>query len=103
MRIEILIFGITSFLIYNAYQDGKYTKLLFSYKKYYKTVFYVILAIGAYAIYKKSPEQGKNMLLSLNNTTKMVPFDKQTIDMLSPIFDFTGNNHFINKIALGKK
>jgi hypothetical protein len=35
MRLEILIFGITGFLLYNAYYDGKYTKLLFSYKKYY--------------------------------------------------------------------
>ena len=35
MKLEILIFGITGFLLYNAYYDGKYTKLLLSYKKYY--------------------------------------------------------------------
>ena len=34
MRIEILVFGITSFLLYNAYNDGKYTKILLAYKKY---------------------------------------------------------------------
>ena len=33
MKFELLIFGITGFLIYNTYYDGKYLKLLLSYKK----------------------------------------------------------------------
>ena len=36
MRLELFVLGITAFLIYNAYHDNKYLKLLYSYKKYYK-------------------------------------------------------------------
>ena len=31
MRLEIFVLGITAFFVYNAYTDGKYTKLLFSF------------------------------------------------------------------------
>ena len=33
MRLEIFVLGITAFLVYNAYKDGKYTKMLLSFKK----------------------------------------------------------------------
>jgi len=36
MRIELWIFFITAFLIYNTYYDGKYTKLLKDNMKYIK-------------------------------------------------------------------
>ena len=36
MRIELVIFGITAFLIANVYTDGKYWKLLQTNQKYYK-------------------------------------------------------------------
>ena len=39
MKLELVIFGITGFLLYNAYYDGKYTKILLSYKKYYQRNF----------------------------------------------------------------
>ena len=52
MRLEILIFGITGFLLYNAYYDGKYTKILLSYKKYYKMILIGFLAICFFAFGK---------------------------------------------------
>ena len=61
MRVVLWILLITAFLVYNAYHDGKYTKLLLSYKKYYAMIFYGILGIGIYLLFKKSPDQGKNM------------------------------------------
>ena len=36
MKLELIIFGVTGFLLYNAYHDGKYTKVFSEYKKYYK-------------------------------------------------------------------
>jgi 5-methylcytosine-specific restriction endonuclease McrA len=100
MRIELWILIITGFLIYNAYYDGKYTKLLLSYKKYYVMIFYGILGIGIYLLFKKNPNQGKNMLQYANNFVKYMPIDKSSIEMFSPIFDMTSKSdtHFMESI-----
>ncbi len=89
MRIEIIIFGITGFLLYNAYYDGKYTKILMSYKKYYKMILIGFLALCFYIMIKRNPLQTKNMLLYTNNMIKYMPIDKSSMDMLTPIFDLS--------------
>jgi hypothetical protein len=90
MRLEIFILGLTAFFVYNTYSDGKYTKMMMSFKKYYKMIFYALLGIGIYYLLKKNPRKGKDMLLYANNYIKYLPIDKNSIDMLSPIIDFTG-------------
>jgi len=89
MRLEILIFGITVFLIYNVYYDGKYTKMLLAYKKYYKIALIGFLALCFYIMLKRNPLQSKNMLLYTNNMIKYMPIDKSSMDMISPIFDLS--------------
>lgn len=89
MRLEIFVLGLTAFFIYNAYNDGKYTKMLLTFKKYYKMIFYALLGIGIYVLLKRNPDQGRNMLLYANNVVKFMPIDKTSMDMLSPIFDLT--------------
>jgi hypothetical protein len=93
MRLEIFILGITAFFIYNAYHDGKYTKMLFVFKKYYKMIFYALVGVGIYILLKRNPNQGRNMLLYANNIVKFMPIDKNSMDMMSPVFDFTNNNY----------
>ena len=93
MRLEIFILGLTAFFVYNAYNDGKYTKMLMSFKKYYKMIFYVLLGIGIYLLLKRNPQQGRNMLLYANNVVKFMPIDKTSMDVLSPVFDFTSLNN----------
>ena len=96
MRLELIIFGITGFLIYNAYYDGKYTKMLLAYKKYYKIIFISFAAICFYLMIKRNPMQTKNMLLYTNNMIKYMPIDKSSMDMISPIFDLsTKGNSFM--------
>ena len=92
MRLEIFVLGITAFFIYNAYSDGKYSKMLLSFKKYYKMIFFALLGIGIYVLLKRNPDQGRNMLLYANNVVKFMPIDKTSMDMISPIFDFTSTN-----------
>jgi hypothetical protein len=92
MRLEIFVLGLTAFFVYNAYTDGKYTKMLLSFKKYYKMIFYVCLGLGIYVLLKRNPDQGRNMLLYANNVVKFMPIDKNSIDMLSPLIDFTSTN-----------
>jgi hypothetical protein len=91
MRLEIFILGLTAFFVYNAYADGKYTKMMWSFKKYYKMIFYACLGVGIYVLMKKNPNQGRNMLLYANNMVKFLPIDRNSMDMLSPIMDFTSN------------
>jgi hypothetical protein len=89
MRLELIILGITIFLIYNAYYDGKYTKLLLSYKKYYKMFFIIFVALCFYIMLKRNPAQSRNMLLYTNNLIKYMPIDRSSMDMLTPIFDLS--------------
>ena len=91
MRFELLILGITVFFVLNTYYDGKYTKILLSWKKYYQMAFFVIIGISIYLLMKRNPTQGKNMLLYANNVIKYMPIDKSTMGLMSPIFDFTSS------------
>ena len=93
MRLEIFILGLTAFFIYNAYHDGKYLKMLLSFKKYYQMIFFAIIGISIYLLLKKNPTQGKNMLLYANNMVKFMPIDRSTMDLITPIFDFTNSGN----------
>ena len=93
MKLELFIFGITAFLAYNTYYDGKYTKMIMKNKKYFQIAFFVFLGIIFYLLVKRNPARCKNLLLHANNVVKYMPIDKSSMDMLSPIIDFTTNNH----------
>jgi hypothetical protein len=99
MRLEIFILGLTAFFIYNAYHDGKYTKMAMAFKKYYKMIFYACLGIGIYLLLKRNPRQGRSMLLYANNFVKFLPIDKTSMDLMSPIFDFSQPEGFNNSGA----
>jgi len=92
MKLELFIIGITGFLIYNAYHGGKYTKMYYQYKKYIQMVFFAIVGFSLYLLIKRSPEKCKSMLVHANNMVKYMPIDKSSLDMLSPILDFTGGS-----------
>jgi hypothetical protein len=89
MKLELLIIGITAFLAYNTYYDGKYTKMIMKNKKYFQIAFFVFLGIVFYLMVKRNPARCKNLLLHANNVVKYMPIDKSSMDMLSPLIDFT--------------
>ena len=89
MKFELFIFGITAFLIYNTYHDGKYTKVIMSWKKYFQMGFFALIGVSIYLLMKRNPAQCKNMLLHANNVVKYMPIDRSSLDMLNPILDFT--------------
>lgn len=92
MKLELFIIAITLFFIYDTYYDGKYRKLLLSWKKYYQMAFFGLLGLGVYLLLKRNPKQGKNMLLYANNVVKYMPIDKSSMELFSPIIDFTTTN-----------
>ena len=89
MNWEIILVLVTVFFVVNTYYDGKYTKMLLSWKKYYKIAMIVVLGGGLYLMLKKNPTQGRNLLLHANNMVRYLPIDKTSLDMLHPIVDFT--------------
>jgi hypothetical protein len=105
MKIELLIFGITVFFMYNAYHDGKLLKKIMSYKKYYQIAFFGLLGIGIYLIIKRNPKDCRKILMNANNVVKYMPIDKSSLDMISPILDFTsqgemgGDMGFMNDLT----
>jgi len=92
MKIELLIFGITAFLIYNTYHDGKYTKVIMSWKKYFQMGFFALAGVSIYLLMKRNPAQCKNMLMHANNVVKYMPIDRSSLDMINPILDFTAGS-----------
>jgi hypothetical protein len=92
MKLEIIVFGITGLLLYNAYYDNKYSKYFVSWKKYIQMATIGLVGISLYIMIKRNPLQSKNLLMYANNAVKYMPIDKTSMDMISPIFDFTNKN-----------
>ena len=89
MRVELVIVLVTGFMIFNTYHDNKYTKMLYSGKKYYKMAFYGFLGLGVYLLMKRNPAECKNMLHHANRVVRYMPISKQNLNMINPILDFT--------------
>ena len=100
MKLELVIFGIAGFLIYNSYHDNKYSKILITYKKYYKIAFIALTAFSIYLMIKRNPGKSKDLLLYTNNIIKYMPIDKSSADLISPIFDLTssGNSSYMDML-----
>ena len=81
MKLELLILGSTIFLIYNTYHEGKYLKMIYSYKKYFQMAFLALIGFSLYLLIKRNPAKTKNILLCANNMVKYMPIDKSTMDL----------------------
>ena len=91
MKIEFVIGIITGIIIFQIYTDGKYKYIYKNYTKYIKIIVVIIIAISFYLLIKRDPAKSKNMLLYANNMIKYMPINKSSLDMLTPIIDFTNN------------
>jgi hypothetical protein len=89
MKIEFVIGIITGIVIFQIYTEGKYKNLYKNYTKYIKIVVVIVIAISFYLLIKRDPVKSKNMLLYANNMVKYMPINKSSLDMLTPIIDFT--------------
>jgi hypothetical protein len=94
MRIEIIIFIIAALLIANIYTEGKYLKLIYTWKKYYQMAGIAFGALMLYILIKKNPFRAQQMISTTNDYIKYLPIDKNTSNMISPILDFTSKHSF---------
>ena len=89
MKLELVILGITAFLVVNTYYDGKYTKLFQVNKKYLKIAIFAFVGFSLFLLARYKPDQSKGLLKHANDLIRYMPIDKNTADMLTPIFDLT--------------
>ena len=94
MRIELWLLIITGAVLFHIYTDGKYTKNLMMYKKYFKMGGVVIGSFIIYILLKKNPANAENIIRTSNEYLKYMPIDKNTTSMLSPILDFTSKQSY---------
>jgi len=99
MKLELLIFAVTGFLIANTYYDGKYTKMLTIGKKYIKMIMFAFVGFSIYLLLKKNPDESRSILSHANTLIKYMPIDKDTTDLISPLFDFTRISNDINNFS----
>jgi hypothetical protein len=91
MKIELLVVIITIFFIINTYNDGKYVKILKSWKKYYQMAGIGFVGLSLYLYSKKNPSESKNLLTHANGILKYMPIDKEASDMLTPLLNMSKN------------
>lgn len=99
MKLELLIGTIVIILVANIYYEGKLMNILYSYNKYYKMAFIGFVGLCIYLYIKKYPQYNKEFFANANNYIKILPIDKKTKSIMTPIIDFTGktiNESFAN-------
>tara|TARA_B100001093_G_C26828687_1_gene1015178 strand:+ start:1694 stop:2242 length:549 start_codon:yes stop_codon:yes gene_type:complete len=89
MKIQLLIIGLTLFLAYDTYHEGRYSSMLFSYKKYYRVGVICFLGLSLLIFMKKHPVSSRGLLTHANDFIKYMPIDSNARDMITPFFDFT--------------
>ena len=80
MKFEILIFGVTAFLIANTYYDNKYIDMMKTWKKYYQMIGIGFVGISAYVFLKKYPEHSRSLFTHANGIVKYLPIDEVHVD-----------------------
>jgi hypothetical protein len=88
MKLELFIFGITAFLVFNTYYDGKYLKVFHSWQKEIKMSTFAFVGLSLYLYLKKNPGQSQSMLSHANDIIRYMPISRSSADMLSPFLDF---------------
>jgi len=89
MRFEIVVFAVAAFLMANVYTEGKYVKMLTTYKKYYQMAGIAFGALAIYWLFRRNPAHAHQLIATSNEYLKYLPVDKNATSMISPILDFT--------------
>ena len=96
IRFELILILVAGFIMANIYTDGKYTKMLLSWKKYYQMAGVAFAALMIYILLKKNPLRAHQIVSASNDYIKYLPIDKNTSNIISPILDFTSKQNFTN-------
>ena len=91
MKIELVILGITGFLIANTYYDGRFTNMLKFEEKRIKMAMFAIIGVSLYIFIKNHPNESTSMLTHATDLVKYMPIDKKTHDYITPFLKCTSH------------
>ena len=93
----IIILAITGFMISDTFYEGKYTKLLKSWTKFYKMGGYAFLGISLLLFLRKNPDQAQDVVMNASNIVRGMPFDRGASEMFMPLVSAMNPQSFFNK------
>ncbi len=88
MRFEIAVLLVVGFFVYDWYHGQKYSKYLWSLRRYYRMFMYAMVALGVYVSVKRNPDQGHTLLYFANNAIRQLPLQRSHGQ--SNVFDLSG-------------
>jgi 5-methylcytosine-specific restriction endonuclease McrA len=92
MRLELWILLFTSFFIANSYYDNYYLNIFKMHKKYIQMAAYGFIGITIYILFKRNPQQSRELVSQASTFLKYLPIDKTAINLVSPILSSCDNN-----------
>ena len=89
MRVKLLLFLVTIFLMINTYYDNYYISKILKWKKYYTITLWGFIGLSLYLFFNKHPTKSAEMLHYATNMIRYVPIDKDSKQLIKPILDYT--------------
>jgi hypothetical protein len=71
-------------------KDNKYTKYILQYKKHMKIAGILFGLFSLYLFVKRNPSESTSMMGHLNGMIRYMPIDKESKDLLTPLFAQNG-------------
>ena len=96
MKIELIIICITIFFVVNTYSEGKYVKIVKSWKKYYQMAGICFVGLSTYIFMRKYPSHSRNLLTHANGMIKYLPIDRDASMMLTPLLGMAAGSYPMN-------
>mgnify|MGYP001334466640 FL=1 len=91
MKRDIVLFGSIGFLIWDVYNDGKYSKKVKEYKKHFKIITILFFALSLHLFTKKHPNQSYSTVSHMNGMIRHLPINKDSADLLTPVLNYATN------------
>ena len=96
MKIELIIICITIFFVVNTYSEGKYLKIVKSWKKYYQMAGICFVGLSTYIFMRKYPSHSRNLLTHANGMIKYLPIDRDASMLLTPFLGMATGSYPMN-------
>lgn len=105
MRIELWIIMLTTFFIINSYYDNYFLNIFKKYKKYIQMIGYAFVGLTIYLLFKRNPQQSKELVSQAHTFLKYLPIDRNAINLVNPILSSCENENpqSINRIISSGK
>jgi 5-methylcytosine-specific restriction protein A len=92
MRYGLIIFLMTSALLYNIYYENIIVRTVKNNMKYIQMGGVVFAAISLYVFIKKNPAESNSMLKHASSIIQYMPIDSNSKDLLIPLFKMAKNS-----------